>query len=322
MLTIQYDITIGSNQFKVNGNNRLIELWCDSSLSTPVNSCRMTFTLPKDAHFKENDAVTVKLGYTGDLHLVFTGKVKSIEWHIGSVQVAAQSCFRDLAALRTNAFFENASAGDIVKGLAGEAKANIGKCDAGLQFPFYAVGNHRSAWQSIHDLAMQCGFDFYANSNDKLVFSKFAAGTPISLEFGKQILKYQMDIAKSPITGVEVFGESPASFGQGTDGSTWFTKAAVKGLAGGGSNVIRQYIPAARTQELAKQMATALWENLKLEKKGVVTLLGKANIAIGTTIEIAEMPVSSQNGSFKVIGCCHTIRKNTGFLTQLIISGF
>jgi hypothetical protein len=282
----------------------------------------MAFTLPKDAKFKENDVVTVQLGYRGALSTVFTGKVKSIEWQIDLVQVVAQSSFQNLAALRTNAFFENAAAGDIVKGLAGEAKANIGKCDAGLQFAFYAVGNHHSAWQSIHDLAMQCGFDFYADTKDKLVFSKFAAGTPIALEFGKQILKCSMEIAKNPITGVEVFGESPASFGQGAEASTWFTKAAVKGLAGGGSNVIRHYVPTARTQELAKQMATALFESLKSEKKGVITVLGKANLAIGATIELTKMPVTAQNGQFKVVGCCHTIRKSTGFLTQLIISGF
>ncbi len=290
MLTIQYDITIGSNSFKVNGNNRLIELWCDSSQYIPVNSCRMAFTLPKDANFTENDAVTVKLGYKDALRLVFTGKVKSIEWQIGSVQVVAHSGFHDLAALRTNAFFENASAGDIVKGLAGEAKVSIGKCDAGLQFPFYAVGNARSAWQSIHDLAMQCGFDFYADAKDKLVFSKFAAGAPIPLEFGKQILKCQMDLAKPAITGVEVFGESPASFGQGTEASTWFTKKDVKGLAGDASNAIRHYIPSARTQELAKQMATALWEDLKSQKKEWLRCSAKRILGLGQRLKWRKCP--------------------------------
>jgi hypothetical protein len=131
-------------------------------------------------------------------------------------------------------------------------------------------------------------------------------------------LSWDFDSLRKLLEGVPqlVNDLQPASFGQGTEASTWFTKAAVKGLAGGGANVMRQYIPAARTQELAKQIATALWEALKSEKKGVITSLGKANIAIGATIEMAKMPVTAQNGTFKVVGCRHTIRKNTGFITQ------
>lgn len=320
MLEVQYDITIGATQFKSDGKSRLIALCCESSLEIPVHTCQLTITLPKDASFKEDNAVSIKLGYGNELKLVFTGKVKVIEWHIGWVCVEAQSSFRGLAKLRTHAYFENATAADIVKGLADEAKVTIANSEAGVQFAFYAVGNQQTAWQYIRQLAAQCGFDFYANTEDKLFFAPpKSQGAPLKLEFGKDLLQYRLQTPKPVTVGVEVFGESPASFGQGSDASTWLTKKEVKGSSGNGSPIIRYIIPSARTQEVANDMAKAFAQQLKPKKIGNLNLLGNAAITLGSKVEISKMPVEVQNGVFKVSSVCHKLDKNIGFITQLNI---
>ena len=320
MLSVQHDITIGTTQFKSGDNSRLIDLCCEASLAVPVNACRMVFTIPSDLSFTEGDAVAVKLGYGSDLSLVFTGIVASIEWSVGSVAIEARSSFQELAALRVNSYFENVFAAEIVRGLAGETSVSIGTTQPGLRFAIYAVGNNRSAWYYIHDLAAQCGFDFYANEKDKLTFIlPLPTSLPTLLQFGVNLLNCQIEQNQPTITGIEVFGESPASFGQGPQAATWFTKTMVKGSGGDSDKVARQYIPTARTQEVATQMATALWQKAKPKKKGTLMVLGKADLLIGGLVIVQSMPSDAQNGQYRIVGLRHTIQKRTGFLTQLSV---
>ena len=323
MLTVEHDITIGSTQFKSTDSSRLIELRCDAALGVPVNSCEMVFTMPEDLSFTEGDAVTVKLGYNSDLSTVFTGIVHQIAWQIGSVSISARSIFQELAALRVNAYFENAFAMDIVRGLASETEVSVGTTQPGLRFAFYAVGNNRTAWQYINDLAAQCGFDFYADEKDKLVFAMpLPIGLPILLEFGKNLLTCRIEQTTATIKGIEVYGESPSSFGQGPQASTWFTKQEVKGSGGDSDKVLRQYIPTARTQESAASMANALWNQIKPKKKGVLTLLGKAEIKIGAMVNVSSVPSDAQNGMYRIVGFTHSIRKSKGFITRLLVVGY
>lgn len=320
MLSVQHDITIGSTRFKSGNNSRLIALQCDASIGVPVNICQMTFTVPADLSFTEGENVSVKLGYNTDLSTVFTGIVYQIDWEIGSVTVLAQSRFQELAALRVNAYFENAFAADIVKGLVSETEVSTGRVQPGLRFAFFAVGNNRSAWQYSHELAQQCGFDFYANSEDELVFSMpLPIGLPVILRFGKELLTCQIAQIVPTITGIEVFGESPASFGQGPPSSSWFTKQAVKGSGGDSDKVQRYYIPAARAQETATQMAMALWQDKKPKKKGILSVLGNATLKIGALIVVSDMPADAQNGTYKVVGFRHRMSREKGFITQLSV---
>lgn len=318
MLSVKHDITIGSTQFKSADKSRLIELRCNAALGTPVNACVMVFTIPEDLSFTEGDDVTVKLGYNDDLSLVFTGIVHAIAWQIGSVTIEAHSVFQELAALRINTYFENAFAMDILRGLASETAVSVGKTQPGLRFAFYAVGNNRTAWQYMNDLAAQCGFDFYADEKDKLVFAMpLPTGLPVLLQFGKNLLACRIEQTLATTKGIQVFGESPSSFGQGPQASTWFTKKEVKGSGGENDKVLRHYIPAARTQEAAASMANALWQQTKSKKKGVLTLLGKAEIKIGAMVMVSSAPSDAQNGTYRVVGFTHCIRKTKGFITQL-----
>jgi phage protein D len=320
MLTVQYEITIGATQFKSDGKSRLIALRCESSLTVPIHHCRLMISLPKDATFKEDNAVRIQLGYDNELKLVFTGKVKMIEWHLGWVCVEAQSSFRALAKLRTHAYFEQITAADIAKGLADEANVMMARSEPGVQFAFYAVGNQQTAWLYIRQLATLSGFDFYANAEDKMVFAaQNTQNTPLKLEFGKDLLQYQLQTPQSSSVGVEVFGESPASFGQGADASSWLTKKEVKGSSGNGSPVTRYIVAAARTQQVATDMAKAFAQLAKPKKMGNLTLLGNAAILLGSKVEISKMPVDIQNGVYKVTGVSHKLDKNIGFITQLSI---
>lgn len=318
MLKIDYNIEIGSLQFKPADNSRLIELHSQASMNIPVNNCKMTFTLPADLSIAPGDSVKVELGYDGDLNTVFSGVVINVEWLVQAVVVEAESLACQLAALHVNAYFENAFAGDIVSDLVGETDMNTGRTEPGLRFAFYAIGSNRSAWNQISELAKQCGFDVYADTEDKLVFGSALPGTPEMFQFGINILKLRVEQRQESVSGVEVFGESPASFGAGPDASPWFTKKDVKGSAGSDPKR-RIYIPAARTQDLAGQIANNLLETILPKKTGSLRTLGKSALILGGTILVSDMPVDNQNGTYKITGVNHLVHPVKGYLTTVEI---
>lgn len=318
MLQIDYNIEIGSLQFKPANNSRLIELRSQASITAPVHHCRMVFTLPADLSMAVGDKVKVELGYEGDIQTVFSGMATVIEWDIARVVVEAESSVRQLTAISVNAYFENATAADVVNGLVSETDMSVGRVDPGLQFGFYAVGSNRSAWHHISDLARQCGFDVYADPDDKLVFAAATPGVPELFQFGVNILKLRIDQRQEAVAGVEVFGESPSSFGSGPDAAAWFTKKNVTGSAGGDPKH-RVYVPAARTQELAGQIAENIWKALSPKKTGRMSVLGKSALGLGGIAKISDMPVDNQNGTYKITGVNHLLQADRGFITTVSI---
>src|SRR5689334_9682619 len=111
MLKIDYNIEIGSLQFKPADNSRVIELHSEASMKIPVNNCKMTFTLPADLSIAVGDSVKIELGYDGDLNTIFSGAVTNVECSVEAVVVEAESLACQLTALYVNAYFENAFAG-------------------------------------------------------------------------------------------------------------------------------------------------------------------------------------------------------------------
>lgn len=316
MLAIDYNIEIGSLQFKPDNNSRVIELHSAASMNAPVNHCRMAFTVPADLSMAAGDAVSVALGYKDDTGTIFTGVVTALEWQLDRVVVEAESLTRQLKALRTNEYFENSFAGEIASGLAGKTDLSTGRVEPGLQFSFYAVGGNRPAWDHLVELAWHCGFDLYADQNDQLVFGSALPGLPELFQFGINILSFQVEEIQESVSGVEVFGESPASLGGGPDAATWFAKKEVKASTGSNPK-LRVFAPAARSSEAATQIADNIWAKRSIKKSGRLRTLGKPGLALGATIQVSGMPAGNQNGTYKITGLTHRLHPVKGFLTDL-----
>ncbi len=320
MLQVKHKITIGSTVYELGNSTRLVELSMQAALDVPVNACRVTLSPPLDLSINPQDTFKLELGYGDTLNLVFTGKVATADWGVERVTVYASSGFQKLVAARFNLVYENPKASDIVSDIIGRLKLSTGKSETGLTFAAYALGDNITAYDHLRALAAQCGFDLYANTEDKLVFAKYQAATTHQFTYGSDILSFSLDAQSVAVTGVEVYGESPASQGQGANASSWLTKNDVKGSAGSTSGlVIRQAAPIARTQEVAGKIASAMLAANTRQKRGVLKTLGAPAVKLGDAVQISKMPVSANNGTFKVIGVTHTLQRQRGFLSTITI---
>jgi phage protein D len=318
MLSVSHKITIGANVYTPADQVRLVELQANASLYVPVNICRVVLAPVEGLQLATDDPVSVELGYDDERTLVFTGAVSTVDWGIERLVVHAAGSFQHLLTARFNLFFEKPKAGDIVSSISSQLGLSSGNVEDGLEFSAYAVGENHTTYDHLRNLARQCGFDFYADAEDKLIFAEYSPAFTHEFQYGANILSFALDEPTASLTGVEVYGESPASHGQGADGYSWLTKKEVKGSAGDTGGVVeRVFDPTVRTQENAGQIAEAILADKTQKKRGVLKVIGAPAVKLGDAAKVSGMPAGLQNGAFKVIGIKHIIHARKGFLTAI-----
>lgn len=317
-MQINYRITLGSHQFSANRGSPLLDLRLESSLAIPVNEAVLTLTTLEPITLNLNDPVTVDLGYGNSLTRVYSGILSTVTRGIDRIRVESHSCFQALTQAHFNLLYEKSTAGDIVQDLAQRLKITVGSVESGLKFSAYALGDHRSVYAEVRSLADLCGFDLYSDPQDRVVFARPKSGSPQECRYGADILDYHRTTQPVLPDGLEVYGESPASQGQGEQAASWLTKQEVRGRAGKATGVVlRRVEPTARSQNLADQMAKALFQAQAKQQRGWVRILGNPQINLGGALKIAQMPMAADNGTFKATGVRHQLSRRQGFCTTV-----
>jgi hypothetical protein len=320
MLTVSHRLTIGEAAYTSAAHSRLVGLRTQVALDVPVNTAGIALAPAAGLSMAPEDPVVIELGYGDELETVFTGTVETVDWDIERVIVHAAGGFQKLLGANFNLFYEKSKAGDMISDVASQLDMATGTVESGLEFPAYALSASHTAYDSLRQLAQRCGFDLYADVDDQLVFAPYDPAETHVFQYGVNILSLRLDHPTESIMGAEIFGESPASHGQGQESTSWLTKKDVKGTAGDTSKgVWRRFDPAVRTQEDAGQIAEAVLAALRTRRACTLKVLGAPAVQLGHEIEISEMPLDDQNGTFKVTGVEHRLDIKKGFYT--IIDG-
>lgn len=316
MPTLQYQITLGSTHITPTSQVALVSLSTEADLAIPVNTCRLVVANPPT--LAVGDVVEVKLGYDQALQLVFKGEVAHLNWAFEGLEVEAVSHLRRLTTTYLNLLFEKSIAKAIATDVAKRCQVSVGKAEDGIQFPVYALGDQTSAYGHLRHLAEQCGFDLYGDRTDKLVFVPYKPSQTHDFTYGLDILAYHWSQRPSPLSGVDVYGESPASQGQGDKAYSWLTKKEVKGSSGNRSGtVLHRADPTARTQAIAGTIATALLKSQQVQRQGWVKTLGNPAVGLGDCLSLAKLPTAAHNGRYKITGVRHRLSPQRGFCTTI-----
>ena len=318
MLRVNHRVIVGADSYTAAQRSRLVGMRIHAALATPVNNAWIEFAPAQGLPDFTGGRVVVELGYADELKTVFTGWVETVNWGGERMCLRASGCFRSLVSARFNRLFEKSKAGDIALDIAGLVQIATGSVESGMEFQAYALNDGVTAYEGLRQLAERCDFDLYADVEDKLVFAKYVPAETHRFQFGVNILALHVGQPNESITGVEVYGESPASFGQGSETYSWLTKKDVKGVAGSGSGTIhRRFDPAGRTQEGAEKIAEGLLASLSAKRSCTLKTIGAPEVRLGDAVEISRMPVASQNGRFKITGVRHRLDMKQGFYTVI-----
>lgn len=318
MLRVDHQISIGGSTYRSADRSRLVDLRVSAALGIPVNHCRLSFSPPEELSAAAGDTLTVALGYDEDLATVFTGTVEAVDWRLDRLTIHGTGSFQQLVSARFNAVYQQAKAGDIVSDLIGKLGLSQGTVDPGPEFPSYALGDDQSAYDHLQRLAQRSGFDFYADAEDQVMFTGYEAADGSTFRYGVNILEMTAETPLARVSGVEVFGESPASLGQGSEAASWLTKKEVKGKAGDTSGAVRRIVdPTLRTADAASEAASAALAAMSVKRRGLLRVLGDAGVKLGGTIKASGLPESTRNGTFKVTGVLQTLTRSQGFRTAI-----
>ncbi len=315
MMRPTYQIDVGSETFGMNNGNKVISIHIIRSVGLPTDSCEVLLVGGKNYPFERDDDVKIQLGYDETLVPVFSGFVDNIEQQTSVVRLTALGLTLGLLRLRLNRVYLNQTAGKIVQNLAQEASLEIKEAADGINLPMYVIDDSANAYEHILRLAERCNFDAYITHDDKLLFKEWNGGTKHSIEYGKDLIRFE-ELNLSPLyVSARIHGESPASV-KGADTSHWLTKQEVKGEAGSGE-VISLHDPAIKDTETAETVAKAKLDKLKYTFAAVVEIIGNPDINLGDTIALEGIPESFLKGEIEVRGIEHYLSKVKGFTTKI-----
>jgi hypothetical protein len=317
----QYNITAGAMSADSTGltdSGLPVAIRVDLRLNQ-INTAEITLGWVPGDTVAVGDAVTIELGDADNgVEMVFTGLVTELRQQMGSYRIWATSALQTLTRHRVNKAYEQQKAGDIISDMASIAEVSTGNVESGLTYPFYALGADRNLLAHAHAMAGRDGFDLFADPDDALVLAAFSGDPAHEFTYGMDILDYFSEEQAAQYEGVEVYGESPASLGQGDKAYSWLTKEEVKGNAGGSSgNILRVADPSIRNQDAAGTAAEKLFASFGVKKKGWVEALGTPGPVLGGAVTLTDLPDGGPSGDFKITGIKHQLDKYRGYITTV-----
>jgi phage protein D len=321
MLHPKYELKIGSLTFEPKSSDFLTGLTVDCSLNIPSDTFYGSIINNKLAkEIKKGDLLKISLGYEDKLTVVFQGNVYDLIFSAFDTSVNAYSCTFNLSHLKIDKFYEQRTAGQIVKDLAVNASAETLDIEDGVKFPYYAIDSNKSAYEHIRELAVICGFDVYCNQENKLMFKKYNPNKKHAVEYGKNLIAVTMGVNPSPYQGVKIIAESPSSE-SGTQTAHWLKKEQVYSLAGEEESLLTIVNRAVKDEDTARKIAEERLDTLKYQKIVHADVVGNPEIYLGDAITLEALPNPLLNGEYKIITIQHLYSKRKGFITKLICRG-
>ncbi|MGH9251956.1 MAG: hypothetical protein ACRD0W_20930 [Acidimicrobiales bacterium] len=330
MLRPAYRITIDEQVVDTTSEPKAstaVELTVRLDMDTPVDGFTLLQGQVGGLAAVPGDDASIELGYadeTGGLVRVLTGVVVAVEPGLETKRITGHSATDALLRTFTDQTFEDVTAGDIVRSLAGDAGVDQERVEDGTQFPAYVIDSRRNTARHIHDLAVVCGFDTYVTAEGGLVFEAFAGNRTVHvLKYGEHVLSAELFRTRPRAGTVEVWGDSPGS-SRGDESWAWLTKdfEPRRGSAGSSAPTLLVEQPALRTAQAAATAASAIAEALEEGAlHGSVQIQGRPEVALGDLVRLERFPsragVDEIDGNYQVRGVRHRLTKAGGFRTDI-----
>src|SRR5262249_22245234 len=228
MLRPAYRIVIGDHVVDTTSEPKAgaaVEIVVRLDLDAPVDGFTLVQGQVGGLSAAPGDDASIDLGYADDdagLVRVITGTVVDVEPGLESKRTSGLSRGRALLRTFVDRTFEDTTAGDIVRDLAGRAGVDVERAEDGLQFPAYVVDGRRDAVRHIRDLGYLSGFDSYLTPEGKLVFEPLTGNRTVHvLAYGEHVLSAGLARTEPRAGTVQTWGESAGSGGD--EAWAWLT---------------------------------------------------------------------------------------------------
>lgn len=318
----------------------------ERGLDVPIDALRVL--LGDSSGVAAGDAVTLDLGDEDGLERVFTGSVAEVRPRLGGCQLVCAGTMLSLVELRVSSFYQDQSAGDVVRDLIGQASLDEGQVDDGVTLSRYAIERRLGAHAQLRRLADRLGFSLFSDREGKVHFRGVGAAASLassgglgglasaasaaagalglggasgSLAYGAHLLAADGALQPAFARKVTVGGESPMS-GQGEDKSFWLTATDTdyEDSAGSGDDWLITD-SAARTKDMAGRFAAGYAAGFGRRTASIrLSVLGMPKLELGDPLSASGAPESGLNASGTVTALRHRFGERDGFVTEMTIA--
>lgn len=330
MLRPAYRIVLGDHVVDTTQEARAstaVELTVRLDLDTPADGFTLCQGQVGGLRPKPGDDASIDLGYADDqtgLVRVLTGLVVAVEPGLETKRITGHSTGDKLLRTFVDKTFEDTTAGDIVRVLAGEAGIDVDSVEDGPPLPAYVIDGRRPVARHVRDLAFLAGFDTYVTADGGLVFEAFSGSRTVhKLKYGEHVLAADLFRGRPRAGTVQVWGDSPGS-ARGDESWAWLTKdfGPRRGSSGTAAPTLLIERPAVRTGKLAASVAASAAETLTEQAlHGRVRIQGRPQLALGDLVRLEGFPtqagVDELDGNYQVRGVRHHLTKAAGLITDV-----
>ena len=177
-----------------------------------VNAC--TLALPAEVRVDAvpGDTATIEIDGGEGGETVLTGTVRAVAAGLRATRIVAADGSSALAALRPSATYERQSALAVVRALASDAGADVGRVDLDLDLAAYVAGQSRTAAEHVAALADLAGAIATVDADGALKVATPASAADLALRHGRELVSCEIEAWPGP-------GAAPVPVGFGPGGT-------------------------------------------------------------------------------------------------------
>src|SRR5262249_1310105 len=253
----------------------------------------------------------------------FTGVVASIRRALDGIWVTAIDGLGQLARYRPATTFAQASAGTVIRGLAGDAGAPTGDIADGVMLAFYAADPSRPPAEPAGRAARWSGAVLSVGGDGGLTATVLdATQADLALRYGREVTAFAADELADPDT-ITVAGESGAGSSDSPD-ALRFSADPFAGNRPDGPSLgnVWSFEPALRTASDAATAGAARQRILRAAQKGgSLRAFLQPKLRPGIVIEIADLPNDLPKGPYWLSRVRHTIGRRGALTAARLLQG-
>lgn len=278
------------------------------------------------------DRVRVSLGDERGLTPIFTGEVLGSTRTVTALRISAVDGLTKLARMDVEGYYEDQTAGAIVRDVLGQAGLEAGTIADGPTLGRYTLHRGPRALRHLQRLAELCGADLYTDGEGRVCFTTPSEqGTRHTFRYGRDVLQFHLESAQPAFDSVVVRGEGAADT-QGSDKAHWLVtdlesvsgKAAL-GASGAvtpgqeGERPLQVMEGAVRSGEAARALAEARMAAVASRAvRGFLEVLGSPSVTPGDDVLVEDLPgEGAPLPALRVRRVRHRLDSHHGFVTRV-----
>ncbi|HSD77785.1 MAG TPA: hypothetical protein VLA98_10280 [Solirubrobacteraceae bacterium] len=283
-----------------------------------VNAC--TVTLPAGVRFEAapGDPAAIELDGGEGAETVLTGTVRAVRASLHGIRVVAADGSADLAALRPAATYERQDAGAVIRALASDAGADLGRLDVDLALAAYVADQARTAAQHVAALAELAGALATVDAGGALSVAPAAPAADVALRHGRELLAVEVDDRPAAAAAPVPVGFGPAGTPSAPGALRHTAGALPSGAPAAGPDAVR--LPAALLRSPGAATAAGLaatGRQAALGRRLRARAFLLPSLRPGAVLDVQDLPDHLAGGPWLVTAVVHRLAPRAGGTTTL-----